>query len=216
MAYLDARLPVKISQGTSSGARFQTDIVTYGNGKEYVNSRWAYQRSVFNLAYIVKDRAEAIEVYDFWLAARGRFHTFRVKDYLDYTSGANGAGDPVNTDQVIGTGNGVLTTFQITKTYTAGGISYVRKLTKPITGTVTVAIDGVDEPNFTVDNNTGIITFTLGAPAAGEVITAGYEFDVHCRFDQDDLEGIQYVIIRPDSSRDNFSFSSLNAIEVLE
>ena len=39
---------------------------------------------------------------------------------------------------------------------------------------------------WTVDTTTGIVTFSA-PPAAGVVITAGFEFDVPVRFDTDEL-----------------------------
>lgn len=212
--FLDIRLPVKISLGTSSGPFFQTDVVTYGNGQEYRNSRWLYQKTRFDVAYVVKNRADAIEVYNFFLLAKGRFNSFRVKDNLDFTSNSDGVTTRTPLDQEIGTGTGAQVAYQLTKEYSNGVASYSRKITKPVTGTVQVALNGVTTVAYTINTDTGIITFNT-PPANGVVITAGYEFDIHARFDQDSLEGIQYILLRQNGANDRFSFPSLEVVEVL-
>jgi uncharacterized protein (TIGR02217 family) len=125
---------------------------------------------------------------------KGRANGFRVKDFLDFTSNANGVTAPTNLDQVIGTGTGSLTTFQLKKTYTKGALSLARNIKKPVVGTVLIAKAGVAQTittHYTLDTTTGIVTF-LSAPANGNSITAGYEFDVPCRFDTDELTDIEY------------------------
>ena len=214
MAFLDVRLPVKISLGTSSGPFFQTDVITYGNGQEYRNSRWLYQKTRFDVSYVVKNRADAIEVYNFFLLAKGRFNSFRVKDNLDFTSNSDGVTTRTPLDQNIGVGTGSQTQFQLVKAYSNGVASYSRKITKPVTGTVQVAINSVTTTAFTVNTTTGIITFNT-PPAAAAVLTAGYEYDIHARFDQDSLEGIQYILLRQNGANDRFTFPSLEVVEVL-
>lgn len=93
------------------------------------------------------------------------------------------------TDQPIGTGNGAATLFQLTKRYTSGAQSWTRAITKPVAGTVTVALNGTPQASgWSVSTATGLITFTT-APAAGVAITAGFpEFDVSVRFDTDALD----------------------------
>ena len=50
--------------------------------------------------------------------------------------------------------------------------------------TVRVAVGGVEVGDFAIDPATGIVTFAAGSiPTDGEVVTAGYEFDVPARFD---------------------------------
>ena len=60
---------------------------------------------------------------------------------------------------------------------------------KPVAGSVLVAVGGAPEANVSVDTTTGRVTFAAGhVPAAGAVVTAGFEFDVPVRFDTDYLE----------------------------
>ena len=86
------------------------------------------------------------------------------------------------------TGNGAATLFQLAKRYSSGAQSWTRTITKPVAGTVTVALNGTPQASgWSVSTATGLVTFTT-APAAGVAITAGFEFDVPVRFDSDALD----------------------------
>ena len=65
-------------------------------------------------------------------------------------------------------------------------------ISKPVSGTVLVALDGVaqtETTDFIVDPTTGIVTFVPGRePASGVQVTVGFEFDVPVRFDTDELK----------------------------
>ena len=54
-----------------------------------------------------------------------------------------------------------------------------------------IAVDGTEKnegDDFTVDLLTGVVTFAEGGvPGDGEVVTAGFEFDVPVRFDTEQL-----------------------------
>jgi len=74
------------------------------------------------------------------------------------------------------------------KAYASGAQTWTRTITKPVSGTVVVAIGGVVQASgWSVDIATGIVTFTT-APVNGAAITAGYQFDVPVRFDTDRLD----------------------------
>ena len=92
-------------------------------------------------------------------------------------------------DEELEAGDGAETEFQLVKIYSSGGNDFSRKITKPVSGTVTVYIGSVeqfDPADYTIDLTTGIITFD-SAPGSGEVVTATFEFDIPVRFDTDYL-----------------------------
>ena len=93
---------------------------------------------------------------------------------------------------MIGTGDGVTNTFQLSKTYGALYSPYRRPVGKPVPGSVRVAVaehEKAEGTDFTVDTTTGAITFHAGhIPPGGAAITAGFLFDVPVRFDTDYLE----------------------------
>lgn len=74
------------------------------------------------------------------------------------------------------------------KRYASGSQTWVRTITKPVAGTVRVALDGAEQlGGWTADTTTGVVTFD-SAPAEGVSVTAGYAFDVPVRFDSDALD----------------------------
>jgi uncharacterized protein (TIGR02217 family) len=92
-------------------------------------------------------------------------------------------GDPGPTDQPLGTGDGTTSRFDLFKTYGAGEM---RRITRPVAGSVRVAIDGVDQlAGWTLSS--GAIVFDQ-PPAAGGAISAGFLFDVPVRFAEDRID----------------------------
>ncbi|MCB1429782.1 MAG: DUF2460 domain-containing protein, partial [Nitratireductor sp.] len=92
-------------------------------------------------------------------------------------------------DQQIGTGNAIASDFQLTKSVGEG--LPARVIAKPVTGTVRIGVDGVEQQIGTdclVDTTSGLVNFLPGhLPAAEAIVTAGYEFDLPVRFDSDEL-----------------------------
>jgi uncharacterized protein (TIGR02217 family) len=185
MAFHAVRFPLDIALRAQGGPERLTDIATLSNGREERNSRWANSRRRYNAGYGVKSLADMQLLLAFFEERRGRFHGFLWRDGLDHSSG--GAA-PAPTDQSIGTGDGATATFQLTKTYGASFDPWVRRITRPVAGSVRVAVGGVERTSgVSVDVSTGRVTFTE-PPANGTAITAGFLFDVPVRFDTDRLE----------------------------
>ncbi|MEM8790806.1 MAG: DUF2460 domain-containing protein [Pseudomonadota bacterium] len=187
MSFHDVRFPGAISFGSSGGVERRTEVVTLANGFEERNSPWSQSRRRYDAGLGIQDMNDLDEVLAFFEARRGRLFGFRWKDWLDHRSGLPGA--PVDpTDQVIGTGDGSVSSFQLTKTYESGGFSAVREITKPIEASVRVAVGGVEQtPGSGFILNGGLVELS-SAPAFGVQVTAGFEFDVPVRFDTDVIE----------------------------
>ncbi len=220
MAFLNSAIfPVDINLGSSGGPVFSTDVIEYGNGTEFRDSKWSSSRATINAAYNIKRREDALGIFNLFQVAKGRLNSFRVKDILDFSSKANGHGTPAQTDQTIGTGNGATTQFQIIKTYTRDGYTQTRKITAPITGSLLVEVDGVlktETTDYTVDYTTGIITFVV-APPNEDVVKVGYFYHVKMRFDTDDLSQLQFVLAYGNSpDNDRLSYGEIPLKEVLE
>ncbi len=185
MAFHHIRFPLDIALGARGGPERKTDVVTLAGGGESRNGRWAQSRRRYNAGYGVKSRADMQAVLAFFEERRGRLHGFLWRDGLDHSSG--GAA-PSPTDQAIGTGNGVQTQFQLTKRYGAAFDPYYRPITKPVSGSVSVAVNGSELlTGWTVDVTTGLVGFAV-APVLGASVTAGFLFDVPVRFDTDRLD----------------------------
>jgi uncharacterized protein (TIGR02217 family) len=187
MAFHEVRFPDNISRGARGGPERRTQVVELASGDEERNASWANSRRRYDVAYGIRRADDLASAVAFFEARNGRLHGFRYKDWADYKSSLpSQAVTP--TDQQIGTGTGSLQTFQLAKRYTSGAQTWVRTITKPVTGTVRVALGMVEQlSGWTLDTTTGVITFTT-APASGVIIRAGFEFDVPVRFDSDTLD----------------------------
>jgi len=182
----EIRLPVDISYGANGGPQFLTNVVEMASGYEQRNREWAEARNIYDVGLGLRSENDLAALLSFFRARAGRAFGFRYKDWLDFKSCL-----PAQTitalDQNIAIGDGITAAFQLTKTYDSGGISHVRKITKPVAGTVVIAFDGAAQAaGWQVDTASGMITFTA-APALGVVVTAGFEFDVPVRFSEDYL-----------------------------
>ena len=187
MAFHEVRFPDNISRGARGGPERRTQIVELASGAEERNASWANSRRRYDVAYGIRRADDLAAVVAYFEARNGRLHGFRFKDWADFKS-CLPSQTPGPTNQPIGTGNGAATLFQLTKRYTSGAQSWTRAITKPVAGTVTVALNGTPQPSgWSVSTATGLITFTT-APALGVAITAGFEFDIPVRFDTDVLD----------------------------
>ena len=186
MAFHDVQFPPKISYGSKGGSGFNTTVLTLTSGAEKRNINWQRTRGKYDVSHGIKSRADMQELIEFFHARFGRGHSFRYKDWGDYELWGT---------ETIGTGDGIETDYQIIKTYSSGGFDFVRNITRPVSGTLTgVRVNGVlqvETTNYTVDYNTGIITFLVAPPNTESVTVDACEFDVHCRFETDEMNIIQ-------------------------
>ncbi|HEQ98804.1 MAG TPA: TIGR02217 family protein [candidate division Zixibacteria bacterium] len=173
----EVQFPTDISYESSGGPEFSTEVIELGSGHERRNQNWTYARQRWNVGYGVREKGQLDSLRAFFYARKGRAYGFRFKDHDDYQA----------TGEELGTGDGSETEFQLIKTYSSGGESYERKITKPVSGTVTIYIDSVEQASgWSVDTTTGIVTFS-SPPTSGEVITADFDFDIPVRFESDYL-----------------------------
>jgi uncharacterized protein (TIGR02217 family) len=183
------RFPDKIGFHSTGSTQFNTDVIVLKNGFEQRNARWSYPLHRFDIASGIKNAADLSAILHFFNSVRGRFMGFRFKDWLDYSSSPT-LGNPIAaTDQVIATGDGKQREFALIKMYTVGEHSQIRRIQKPVENTVVVAINGVTDPRFTVNTVNGLVALSeeYDPPQPDDIITAGFEFDVPCRFDTDQL-----------------------------
>ena len=176
-SFHEVRFPDNIAYGATGGPEFATTVVATGSGHEKRNVNWSEARGRWDVASGLKKQAQIDELIAFFRARRGKAYGFRFKDWTDYKA----------TGQLLGTGDDVLTQFQLVKHYPSGSVIEVRTITKPVAGTVKVYLDGVEQlSGWSVDTTTGLVTFGT-APALGVEVTADFEFDVPVRFDTDHM-----------------------------
>ncbi len=187
MAFHEVRFPDTISRGARGGPERRTQIVELASGDEERNASWANSRRRYDVAYGIRRADDLAAVVAFFEARYGRLYGFRFKDWGDHKS-CLPSGTPSPTDQAIGTGDGATTAFQLVKHYASGSQVWARTITKPVAGTVIIALDGEEQlGGWSVDTTTGVVTFD-SAPAEGVAVTAGFAFDVPVRFDTDALD----------------------------
>ncbi|HWQ86257.1 DUF2460 domain-containing protein [Brevundimonas sp.] len=188
MAFHEIRLPARLAFGSTGGVERRTEIVTLGSGFERRSTPWAQGRRRYLIGAGLRSLDDMATLTAFFEARRGRLYGFRFRDFADFKSGPPGAAVSA-ADQALGQGDGVRTMFVLSKRYGDGETAAERRIAKPVEGTVRVAVSGVEQANgaFAVDHAAGLVT--LGTPpAAGEVVTAGFEFDTPVRFDTDRIE----------------------------
>jgi len=142
-------------------------------------------------------RAELNYLLAFWRARRGSLQRFRLKDWSDFATTFNGAND----QGVLGagTGNGVLTQFQLIKRYQPSGDSQDRIITKLVAGSVAVYVNGTLQASGWSVNSAGLVTFST-APINGAILRASFEFDVRVRFTGDFASTFNFYDVQSDDA----------------
>lgn len=189
----DVRFPLHLAFGTRGGPVRSVDILQMANGTEVRNARGRHSRRQYNAVAGLKSREQAIKLLDFYESRFGVLHGFRFRDPLDYEA-----------DETLGIGDGQRAEFALIKTYGTAPHIYARRITKPVSGSVRVRVDGV-ETAVSVDHFQGLIQFQ-SAPADGSVIMASFEFDVPVRFAS---EALEFVL-------DDFGSTQIQDIPLIE
>lgn len=189
MSFHDVRFPPAISRGSSGGPERRTTVVTLASGFEERNSPWKHSRRSYDAGVGVRSEDDIAAVVGFFEARAGRLYAFRWKDWSDHKSCAPSQA-PSPMDVALGAGDGALTRFPLIKTYASGPGGYDRPIRLPVAGTLQVALDGellTEGAGFSFNADTAEVVLSA-APAAGQLLTAGFEFDVSARFDTDRIE----------------------------
>lgn len=209
MAHHDVSLPTGLQYGSMFGFGLATILQTTASGHDYRLARQAQARHRYRPLKALQSRAEAIELKEFVIGRRGALHSWNLKDELDNTSNADGVTAPSAYDQELGTGDGSRTQFQLVKKYDdAGPEPYQRTIR--IASSVTVAVAGAPV-SFTGPNADGVVTLAA-APGLGEVVTAGFRFEVPVRFTEqvDTLAGLRA------DAYSSWSMENLECVEELD
>ncbi|MDF1768835.1 DUF2460 domain-containing protein [Maricaulis sp.] len=182
----EIRFPFPVSVGATGGPQRRTEIVPLLSGREQRNTSWADSRRRYDAGPGIRSLADIHTLLAFFEARRGPLHGFRFRDPFDNRSTAPDRA-PEPTDQQLGTGDGSNAVFQLVKRYESGGESWTRTVTKPVEGSLRIALDGVETENLSVDWTSGLVTLDT-PPSSGVSVTAGFAFDVPVRFEQDRLD----------------------------
>jgi uncharacterized protein (TIGR02217 family) len=188
MEFHDVRLPARLAFGSSGGVERRTEVVTLASGFERRSTPWAHGRRRYLVGAGIRSLDDVAALTAFFEARRGRLHAFRFKDFADWKSCAPSQ-TPSSSDQFLGTGDGSTRDYALIKRYGPDADAYVRTITKPVAGSLKVAVAGreLSASAFRLNGLSGAVTLTL-APAAGAAVTAGFAFDTPVRFDTDRLD----------------------------
>lgn len=215
MGFHNTLFPVDIGYGSASGPGYRTDIVEVDSGAEERVGRWTNPKHKFDVAYGVKSPEQLSTLKRFFLARKGSAYGFRYKDWMDFATTSTGqlaaTGQAVTMlDVQLGVGDGTTDEFQLRKFYSDGDIVRTRVITKPVSETVLIAVNGelVDSADYSVNDTSGVVTFN-DPPEADAVITWGGEFHVPARFAAGTDEWLRM-------SYDAFTVQSASGIELVE
>ena len=186
MTFHEIRFPASLSFGALGGPERRTEIVTLANGYEERNTPWAHARRRYDAGLGLRSMDDVEDLIAFFEARQGQLIGFRWKDWSDYRSCFPSQQIDAG-DQLLGHGDEARTAFQLVKVYRSGDAAYTRPITKPVAGSVRVALGGVlmsEGVDYALDPTTGVVTFAT-PPDEGAEVRAGFAFDVPVRFDTD-------------------------------
>lgn len=111
------------SFGWMGGPNFETLIKRLRNGRERRRPLWGTVRHNYSLPFQNIDSETYLgELKSLFLAAMGQTHSFLAKDFTDFEVEGG----------VFGAGDGVSTSFDLLKQYTAGQATYTRRILFPV------------------------------------------------------------------------------------
>lgn len=177
-AFDDVRFPLALGAEAEVMPETSTAIALTAGGHEARNVDWAEPRTRYDVGPGVRSQADVALLLDFFRARLGPARAFRLQDPFDHSTAAV----PGFGDMAIGTGDGVTTRFALVKRYG----EMVRRITRPVAGSVRVGVGGVETQGFAVGDG-GVVLLDV-APGKGVAVTAGFAFDVPVRFAEDRLQ----------------------------
>lgn len=167
--------------------KFNTTIAVNGAGIEQRNQNWVYPLSEFTLGGLTLNRTQLEYVNSFFQKKRGKSRPFLWKNWQDWKA----------VNQAIATGDGVKTVFQLVKTY-GGSNPLIVPITRPKLSTLSLTVAGVVSTAWTLDLNTGKITFT-SAPT-GAIVATYFEFFYPVRSNVDSVSNRFKALRREDGA----------------
>lgn len=170
----------KIIYRSKGGPKFSTSIVTTNSGIEQRQAVWLYPQAEFEVGDQEMREADWEVFKNHFIAVGGMELGFRWKDWGDYKDSGQGIFG------TTGLGDGGKE-YQAFKRYPMGSKARLRKIRKPVPGTMRVYKNGVDVTASTaIDYTTGIVTLQANATQTDALTWTG-EFDLPVRFTTDQL-----------------------------
>lgn len=173
MGYINAILDDQVAYGFEGGPEYNTGKVDLENGLQVRNGTWKYPRHRYNASF--EDIPEEVRDYliEVFHACRGSLHSFKFKDWNDYTA----ENEPL---QVL---TGILP-VQLYKTYQFGNAYTVRLIQAVVPGTIVVKDNTGTTVDGVVDSETGMF-YPNAAWDASKTYSWSGEFFVWVHFEDD-------------------------------
>lgn len=196
MAYINAHLAPCPGYGWEGGPEFRTQIVELQNGRERRNAEWSQAKHRYSAPFMNISKEAYRQIKEMHLVCRGQLHCFKFRDTLDNSA----------SQEFFAVGDGVTTSFQLSKTSSIGGVGYTRGVyaidnLRPFL----ITVNGDEVEGYTVDTDRGLVLFE-DPPAPGDVLRWSGGFDVWVRFSEDYLP---FTLDNPNAVN-----GSVNLIEV--
>ena len=192
--FLDISFPRNFCNFYKHSVEFFTNVQIAKNGFESRLILSDFGRSKFILEETIFPQEKIEEIWTFFKIVKGRGHSFRFLDESDYKA---------ESQNLLLVENSLF----LCKTYSFGGLSFTRQITKPLQNSV--AIIAQDElleegKDYEVNYQTGevFLKSNIFSPKAS------FNFEVEVRFENDEL-----AIMR--DKFDNFILKNLILTEVL-
>jgi uncharacterized protein (TIGR02217 family) len=169
--FLEISLPDFISCYISGGPHFNTSIIQTISGREIRQGNLDYAMHKYVIKNCRLSPEEMEEFNAFFLNTKGAEFAFRLKDYADFYAVKQDLNHCLENEQNV---------FILYKKYQYQNKTYLRKILKPVEGSVQVFVDEV-EINHQLDSING----TVKIPPQLEQkqnLSASFNFDVPARF----------------------------------
>ncbi len=161
-----------------------TNVITYGTGIEQRNALLSRPIREWNVKYKILTVGMRDQILELYNRSQGQFNTFLFSDPQEYQVVAAECSFTAIAAQVL---------FQLFATYHLGETEQWTEDKEDIVpgGTYQpiIYVDGVlktEGVHYTINDTTGILDLTLmGAPGAGIVVTADYQYYFRVRFVED-------------------------------
>jgi len=176
MNFHDISLPKFIAIFAVGQFEFTNSYVSTLSGREVMS----LDRGNSKQKYLIKNcrlsQAEFDQFNIFFRARRGMQFAFRLRDYGDYQV----------RKQFIAQGTGLVSEFQLFKSYDDSISPYVRIITKPVRDSIKLYIRD-EEIVGIINYDTGVITLNHPLPQ-DQILVADFIFDVAVRFNNNSFE----------------------------
>jgi uncharacterized protein (TIGR02217 family) len=215
--YSDIIFPECLSYGSEARPTYDTIKTEVASGDEQRFTRQLYVKNLYRINIQNMPAPEMQEIINIFHVCRGSLHSFMFKDFTDSTSknyAGSVSGETISgLDQALGE-DGLFasgtTYYNLYKRYTYASRSVKRRIRYPVTGSLIVFVNGVLNTAWAWDATEQAVHWPSGAPADGATITAGFEFYVPVRFDEDAMG------IEPTNGLFESQVANLNDIRLVE